>query len=161
MPAINSRHKDQTDNPDPSHEEWDDTTLDYYGHPNTLTGTAGTIGAANAKAVEENFWHLNFIDPNEPVAADGTVPVYEPLQMDELQLPQKVDVALGPAAACAATCKEQAKLRETECDKLRARVILALKEGHCPSKITGIRKMPCGGGTKKKAPKRKATKSKK
>ena len=161
MPAINSRHPEQDDNPDGHHLEWDNATFDVYGNVETFTGAAGTLGSANAKAIEDQFYHLVMADPNEPLAADGTIPVYEPLQMDELQLPKKGEVSIGPAAACAMTCKEQAKLRETECDKLRARILQALKDGHCPSKITGIRKTPCGGGRKAAPKKKKSTKSKK
>jgi hypothetical protein len=158
MPTANTRHPLL-----PAHTEVGATTpLDLYGNPNTLDNPT-----LNLNAVGNNFWHLVIADPNQPVAAaTATAPygagvTYEPLQADLLKLPVKHDVVVGPAAACAATCKEQAKLRETECDKLRARVIQALKEGHCPSKITGIRKLPCGVGTKKNAPKKKSAKSKK
>jgi hypothetical protein len=155
MPSIPTRHP-TTD----GHIVEEPVGFDAFGALDTFSGDVKTLAGANKDALDKQFYHLVMGDPNAAALADTTkVQAYEPLQMDLLKLPKKNDVALGPAAACAMTCKEQAKLRETECDKLRARVIQALKDGHCPSKITGIRKMPCGGGTKK-APK-KSAKSKK
>ena len=160
MPAVPTRHPAA-----PPHEAEGDVTFDAYGNLDTFSGTVATLGGANKNAIEDQFYHLIMANPNKPqTAAQATansIAAYEPLQADYLTLPKKDDVSMGPAAACAMTCKEQAKLRETECDKLRARILQALKDGHCPSKITGIRKTPCGGGRKAAPKKKKSTKSKK
>lgn len=69
--------------------------------------------------------------------------LYLPISDSEIRLPKEEKVAMGPGVACVSSCKERAKLHEKECDKLRARILQALKDGHCPSKISGVKKSPC------------------